>query len=82
MAASVKGFSMQDASKTPARKTRTGRTAPLGLRIRPDVKEAMEAAARDAGISATAWVEQTIRNRLVAEGYLPERPKSGAGALA
>jgi predicted HicB family RNase H-like nuclease len=68
---------VQDASKTPARKTRTGRTAPLGIRIKPDVKEAMEAAARDAGISATAWIEQTLRARLVAEGYLP-KPSSKA----
>ena len=63
---------MQDASKMPTRKTRTGRTAPLGVRIKPDVKEAMETAARDAGISATAWIEQAIRARLVAEGYLPK----------
>jgi predicted HicB family RNase H-like nuclease len=65
---------MQNASKTPARKTRTGRTAPLGTRINPDVKEAMETAARDAGISATAWIEQTIRTRLVSEGYLAKPP--------
>ena len=75
---------MQDASKMTERKTRTGRTAALGIRIKPDVKDAMEAAARDAGISGTAWIEQTIRARLVAEGYLSKpairgkKPEDGA----
>jgi predicted HicB family RNase H-like nuclease len=74
---------MQDASKMPERKTRTGRTAALGIRIKPDVKDAMEAAAREAGISGTAWIEQTIRARLIAESYLPKpavRGKKPEGA--
>lgn len=53
---------------------RLTRTAPLGLRIRPEIREALDRAAEHDGISVTDWTEATLRDRLVREGYL-ERPK-------
>ena len=67
-----------------APRTRTGRTVGLGLRMKPDTKAALDRAAVDEGISATAWVERAVRERLAAFGYLPgplPRPAPAAQPL-
>jgi hypothetical protein len=67
------------------------RTNPLGVRVEPEIKEALERAAADDDRSVSSLVERFLRDALVARGYLakPEpaaaratktRKKPGAGA--
>ncbi|WP_181174126.1 hypothetical protein [Mesorhizobium sp. B2-3-11] len=48
------------------------RTAALGLRIEPIVKEALERAAKEDRRTVAAYVEMLIVTELEARGYLPK----------
>lgn len=47
------------------------KTNPLGVRLDPDVKAALEHAAADDGRSLSAMVERILKVWLVDRGYLP-----------
>lgn len=48
------------------------RTAPLGLRITPSVKKALEAAAADDHRPVASYVEKLLIEHLRRKGYLPK----------
>lgn len=45
------------------------RTDYIGAHIRPEVKEAIRAHAKSRGESISAWIAQTVEERLVEAGY-------------
>jgi len=47
------------------------KSAPLGLRIEPEVKAALERAAKDDDRSVSGLVERIVKAWLVDKGYLP-----------
>lgn len=49
------------------------RTAALGLRIEPIVKEALEKAAKDDRRTVAAYVEKLVVEDLEGKGFLPKR---------
>ena len=48
------------------------RTAAIGIKIEPALKEAVEKAAADDGRSMAQWVERLIIRALREQGYLPK----------
>lgn len=48
------------------------KTAPLGLRISPEVKEALEKAAHDDDRSVASYAERVLIAHLRDKGYLPK----------
>ena len=57
------------------------RTNPLGVRVRPEIKEALEKAATDDDRSISSLVERILQEWLTGRGYLvkpaaPTAPKS------
>jgi hypothetical protein len=48
------------------------RTAPLGFRVEPDLKAALERAAKDDDRSVSSLVERILKGWLVERGYLPK----------
>ncbi len=48
------------------------KTAALGMRIEPIVKEALERAAKDDRRTVAAYVEKLVISHLATEGYLPK----------
>lgn len=50
----------------------TAKTAALGIRISPSIKEALEAAAKADRRSVAAYVEKLIADDLEAKGLLPK----------
>lgn len=54
------------------------RTAPLGLRITPRLKAALEQAAADDHRSVASMAELIIVTGLEARGYLKDSPSDGA----
>lgn len=48
------------------------RTNPLGVRVHPEIKAALERAAADDDRSVSSLVERIAAEWLVARGYLPE----------
>jgi hypothetical protein len=48
------------------------RTNPLGVRVEPEIKEALERAAADDDRSVSSLVERFLREALIARGYLPK----------
>ncbi|CAO3425843.1 ribbon-helix-helix protein, CopG family [Azospirillum argentinense] len=46
------------------------RTAPLGFRIEPELKEALERAAKDDDRSVSSLVERVLKAWLIERGYL------------
>ena len=59
-------LTMQD---TPER-----RTSPLGLRLLPSVKAALDKAAKDERRPVASYVEIVLMDHLRAKGYLPAEP--------
>ena len=61
------------------------RTNPLGVRVRPEIKEALDRAAEDDDRSVSSLVERVLAEWLTAKGYLakpegtkpPRKPKGG-----
>jgi hypothetical protein len=49
------------------------KTAPLGFRIDPDLKSALEKAAKDDDRSVSSLVERILRAWVVEKGYLDGR---------
>jgi hypothetical protein len=47
------------------------RTNPLGVRVEPEIKGALERAAKDDDRSVSSLVERVLRSWLVENGYLP-----------
>jgi hypothetical protein len=57
---------------------RETRTAPLGLRVTPSVKRALEKAATDDHRPLASYVEKLLTEHLKAKGYLAaEQPRAG-----
>ena len=52
-------------------------TVRIALRLHPDVLPAIDAAARAAGQSRTAYIMAAVRDRMAADGFTPP---DGAGA--
>lgn len=50
------------------------KTHPLGFRVEPEIKEALERAARDDDRSVSSYIERILRRALVENGYLPADP--------
>jgi hypothetical protein len=48
------------------------KSAPLGLRINPEVKEALERAAKDDERSVAAYAERVLVAHLRERGFLPK----------
>ncbi|AWV23941.1 hypothetical protein HVPorG_04994 [Roseomonas mucosa] len=48
------------------------RTNPLGVRVTPEIKEALERAARDDDRSVSSMVERILSVWLRERGYLPQ----------
>lgn len=48
------------------------RTNPLGVRVTPDIKTALERAAKDDDRSVSSLVERILRAWLVEKGYVPK----------
>jgi hypothetical protein len=48
------------------------RTNPLGVRVEPQIKEALERAAKDDDRSVSSLVERILRAWLTEAGYLPK----------
>ena len=48
------------------------RTNPLGVRVRPEIKEALEKAAADDDRSVSSLVERALLEWLTARGYMPK----------
>ncbi len=48
------------------------RTAPLGFRITPEMKDALERAAKDDDRSVSSLVERILKAWLVEKNYLPK----------
>lgn len=48
------------------------RTNPLGVRVEPEIKAALERAAKDDDRSVSGLVERILKAWLVEKGYLPE----------
>jgi hypothetical protein len=48
------------------------KSAPLGLRVNPDVKEALERAAQDDDRSVASYAERVLIAHLRDKGYLPK----------
>jgi hypothetical protein len=48
------------------------RSAPLGFRIEPELKAALEKAAEDDGRSVSSFVERVLIAHLRDKGYLPK----------
>lgn len=48
------------------------RTNPLGVRVEPDIKEALERAAKDDDRSVSSLVERILKAWLVEKGYLKQ----------
>lgn len=48
------------------------KTAPLGLRISPEIKEALERAARDDDRSIASYVERVLVAHLRGMNYIPK----------
>lgn len=46
------------------------RTNPLGVRVEPEIKEALERAAKDDDRSTSSLVERILKQWLVEKGYL------------
>lgn len=55
--------------------TRETRSAPLGLRILPSVRKALEQAAADDSRPMASYVEKLLTEHLKAKGYLKGEPK-------
>lgn len=49
------------------------KTAALGIRIAPEIKDALEVAAKADRRSVAAYVEKLIADDLEAKGYLPKK---------
>ncbi len=47
------------------------RTNPLGVRVEPEIKEALERAAKDDDRSVSSLVERVLKSWLTEKGYLP-----------
>ena len=59
------------------------KTANLALRIQPDVKWALETAAKADGRSVSNYVERVLTEHLVSAGYMQsERDEAGADNFA
>jgi len=50
------------------------RTNPLGVRVEPEIKEALERAAKDDDRSVSSMTERILRRWLIEHGYLPADP--------
>jgi len=48
------------------------RSAPLGFRVEPDLKAALEKAAKDDDRSVSSLVERILKAWLTERGYLPK----------
>lgn len=48
------------------------RTNPLGVRVEPEIKEALEKAAKDDDRSVSSMVERILKAWLTERGYLPK----------
>lgn len=48
------------------------RTNPLGVRVEPEVKEALERAAKEDDRSISSLVERILKQWLMEKGYLPK----------
>ena len=48
------------------------RTNPLGVRVEPEIKEALERAAKDDDRSVSSLVERVLKAWLVERGYLTQ----------
>ena len=46
------------------------RTIPLGLRVTPSLRKALDQAANDDGRTLAAYIERTVAEHLRKEGYL------------
>lgn len=53
-------------------KSRETRTAPLGLRLFPSLKSALDKAAADDHRPVASYVEKLLAEHLKAKGYLPK----------
>lgn len=49
----------------------TTRTASIGIRVKPNIKEALESAAKADRRSVASYIEMVLVARLEADGYLP-----------
>ncbi|MFM2041571.1 MAG: hypothetical protein RLY86_147 [Pseudomonadota bacterium] len=47
------------------------RTNPLGVRVEPEIKAALEKAAKDDDRSVSSLVERILKHWLMEKGYLP-----------
>ncbi len=56
------------------------RTNPLGVRVEPEIKDALERAAADDDRSVSSLVGRFLREALIARGYLPKPGSAKAPA--